>query len=106
MSLPATVESRRMQLEQTLASLRQSLESWRVCSFEYEAFREELMALPEDVAGAVMVRFSRPTDRARTEFWIAGEGSRDGRRRRARAGDRRVAARRSDEGAGAAEGRR
>jgi len=45
-SLPSTLEAHRLRLEGTLSKLRKALEIWRIYSFEYEAFREELLALP------------------------------------------------------------
>ncbi|KAI5800790.1 Prefoldin subunit-domain-containing protein [Pyronema domesticum] len=46
--IPATLEAHRIRLEETLGKLRVALDNWRVYSFEYEAFREELQALGEN----------------------------------------------------------
>jgi unconventional prefoldin RPB5 interactor 1 len=53
--IPATLEAHRIRLEETLGKLRVALDNWRVYSFEYEAFREELQALGENATQNEMV---------------------------------------------------
>jgi len=54
-SLPTTLEAHRLRLEGTLTKLCKALDSWRIYSFEYEAFREELLALRADASRDEMV---------------------------------------------------
>jgi unconventional prefoldin RPB5 interactor 1 len=54
-TLPGTLEQHRQRLEESLAKLNKALDNWRVYSYEYEAFREELQALPERATREQMV---------------------------------------------------
>ncbi|KAI5818084.1 Prefoldin subunit-domain-containing protein [Pyronema omphalodes] len=53
--IPATLEAHRIRLEETLSKLRVTLDNWRVYSFEYEAFREELQALGKNATQKEML---------------------------------------------------
>ena len=53
--IPALLEDQRCRLEASLTKLRKALDNWRIYSFEYEAFREELAALPEGASREDMV---------------------------------------------------
>lgn len=54
-SIELGLEQQRIRLEESVSKLRKSLETWRTWSAEYEAFREELQALPEDASRDDMV---------------------------------------------------
>lgn len=54
-----TLERHRQRLEQSLEKLRKALRHWQIFSAEYEAFREELQALPADASREDMVSFER-----------------------------------------------
>lgn len=54
-SIELGLEQQRLRLEESVANLRFSLATWRNWSAEYEAFREELQELPEDVSRDDMV---------------------------------------------------
>jgi len=54
-TLPTAIEAHRLRLEESLAKLRKALDNWRIYSFEYEALREELQALPVGASHEAMV---------------------------------------------------
>jgi hypothetical protein len=57
MTNPHILETRRLHLEASLTQLRESLQTWRVYSAEYEALHEELQTLCKDASREVMVRY-------------------------------------------------
>ncbi|KAA8894868.1 Prefoldin subunit-domain-containing protein [Sphaerosporella brunnea] len=61
-SLPAALEQHRRRLEESLANLNKALDNWRVYSFEYEAFREELQALPEGATREQMLEVGKDVE--------------------------------------------
>ncbi|KAF8242862.1 hypothetical protein K440DRAFT_590357 [Wilcoxina mikolae CBS 423.85] len=54
-TLSTAIEAHRLRLEESLAKLRKALDNWRIYSFEYEAFREELQALPAGASHEAML---------------------------------------------------
>jgi unconventional prefoldin RPB5 interactor 1 len=54
-TLPTAIEAHRFRLEESFAKLCKALDSGRIYSFEYEAFREELQALPAGASPEAMV---------------------------------------------------
>lgn len=52
---PPTADLHCLRLEETLTKLRKALDDWRTYSYEYEAFREEVLALPSSASSQAIV---------------------------------------------------
>lgn len=54
------LEKYRVQLEENVTKLRTALKHWQTWEAEYEAFKEEIIELPEDVDDEALVLFFVP----------------------------------------------